>query len=207
MTDRIGAVYMLTNTVNGKSYVGQTWATPETRWSQHATHARRPKYPIEYAIRKHGADAFRLRVLVEGVRDQVLLDLLEADCVASLGTHLDADGYNATSGGQGKGIAISEETRRKISAALLGNQYWRHAKHRVKGEFKLSPEAKAKISAARTGTKMPPRGPGYTTKMRAANLRTWSDPEIRTRRIERMKEAHRQNKAAGRGRYAKQTIH
>ena len=86
--ERSGAIYVLTNTVNGKSYVGQTWNTPEKRWKQHVGQSGTSRFPISCAIRKYGAASFTLRVHVQGVTDQGLLDQLEADCISSFGTNI-----------------------------------------------------------------------------------------------------------------------
>jgi len=52
-----GMVYLITNEVNGKHYVGQTTRTVEQRFKEHME----SPYPIGKAIRKYGAENFTIK--------------------------------------------------------------------------------------------------------------------------------------------------
>lgn len=66
MADTSGAasIYVVTNTINGKQYVGQTWLAVALRWRAHCNAARTSakycKMPIVNAIRKYGEQAFNV---------------------------------------------------------------------------------------------------------------------------------------------------
>ena len=88
-------VYKLTNTDNGKIYVGQTKFTVEKRFKEHS----KAESLIGYAIRKHGAEKFLLEVLeVCETREEAceleIFFIEKFDCMAP-------NGYNLTEGGIG----------------------------------------------------------------------------------------------------------
>lgn len=135
-------VYLVTNTVNGKKYVGITSKSLPHRWSQHcylADRATEKSYAIHRAIAKYGRDAFTREVLATA---QSMSDLNTLE-IAAIAEHqsFGPNGYNMTAGGGGiTGFFHSPETRAKIQAA--------HADKR------LSPEHIAAIIKANTGRPM-----------------------------------------------------
>ncbi len=109
-------IYKITNTVNGKAYVGLTCNTVEKRWAEHIAEAAYAKTQRVFinAIRKYGAGAFVVETLceVEGVPEACLV---ERDMIAQYNTLL-PDGYNMTTGGEGLvGKRLTEELRGQIS--------------------------------------------------------------------------------------------
>ena len=93
---KTGCIYVITNTVNGKQYVGQTWDFPRRR----SEHEKVKKgYPIYRAMRKYGRDAFTWSILVSGVATQGQLNELEARVIAERGS-LVPRGYNLLAGDQ-----------------------------------------------------------------------------------------------------------
>ena len=64
-------IYKLTNTINGKCYIGQTINTLPRRWSAHMYAARHNtnKMPICRAIRKYGSAAFTREIVETGDAD------------------------------------------------------------------------------------------------------------------------------------------
>jgi group I intron endonuclease len=112
-----GIIYVVTNTVNGKQYVGQTTLMLKDRWRLHLKSAL--KYfllgVLYNAIRKYGVEAFTIEQIDVAV-SQDKLNEKEIHHVARLGTY--GGGYNLTpGGGQTK---FSGETRRKLSEIALG---------------------------------------------------------------------------------------
>lgn len=139
-------VYLLTNKENGKRYVGKTMQPFDVRWGGHVGSARRGDNGmlICRAIHKHGVAAFERSVLWEGDESKLAvsereLGEWEKHFIKELRTHVSEGGYNLTFGGDGglSGYTFSEESREKIRQKALGR--------------KLSPEARAKISAAHRG--------------------------------------------------------
>ena len=61
-------IYLATNRVNGKPYVGKTEKTLETRWKWHLNSARKggPNL-IHRALRTYGDDAFSGELWLEGI--------------------------------------------------------------------------------------------------------------------------------------------
>jgi group I intron endonuclease len=125
-----GVIYLLTNTVNGKPYVGQAKVMWQ-RWKAHCTAARRDcPLPIHRALRKYGDDAFSLQVIECDVPTKERLDELETAWIFLMDSKA-PNGYNLTNGGEGSaGCPVSELTRQK------------HRDHRH------SPKARKKISEA-----------------------------------------------------------
>jgi group I intron endonuclease len=60
-------VYLITNTMNGKQYVGITTRKVKFRWYEHVRDAKWHRRPtlLAKAIRKYGADAFTIQALIE----------------------------------------------------------------------------------------------------------------------------------------------
>jgi len=139
-------VYLLTNTINGKRYVGQTSARIAYRWGNHKAAARKGADTyLCRAIRKYGESAFSVSVLgrAESLEQ---LDALERCWIAELQTNNPLCGYNSTSGGDRP--VVTEESRRKCGHGkgwAAGNSYALGYKH--------TQEAKQAIADAARGRK------------------------------------------------------
>lgn len=62
--NNFGYIYLITNKINGKRYVGKTETTVEARWKRHLSIAKNPnaqKYAIHQAILKYGAESFIIK--------------------------------------------------------------------------------------------------------------------------------------------------
>src|ERR1051326_1868339 len=114
-----GVVYLVTNIVNWKVYVGQT-TRPKVRWGEHwYGHHRNPRSRLQYAIRKHGKSNFHFAIVAEA-DCQEDLDNLERLWIIALNTLDKKHGYNLTSGGER--FTHTEETKAKIAAAGTGRK-------------------------------------------------------------------------------------
>lgn len=160
-------VYKLTNLANGKAYVGITIRTFARRWSQHLAYSKAGTGAlIGRAIKKYGADGFKREILYEASSFAELL-VCERALIAAHGTYAPR-GYNLTAGGEGAAEVIrTPEYRLKLKAAAerrMKEGTW-FAPRKV-GEYKPSPEARAKMSAAalariaRGEGNPPPQSPG-----------------------------------------------
>jgi len=114
-------VYLITNSVNGKRYVGQTSQTLTQRWKDHRTHGH-CRY-LHNAIQKYGKENFIVEPICE-VSTRELANELEKEYIERYRT-LAPNGYNLELGGDAKGSCLvgrklSEETKRKLSNALKG---------------------------------------------------------------------------------------
>lgn len=113
-----GIVYVVTNTVNGKQYVGQTTQALAKRWAGHTSRSNKQCRALWNAIQKYGAGAFTLATVDSGT-DKDDLDAKETEWVSRLGTVSPA-GYNLTTGGGSSGKP-SPETIELRRMALLGH--------------------------------------------------------------------------------------
>jgi len=107
-------VYLITNLVNGKKYVGQTIQNPHDRWLRHKS-TNTFGTVIGKAIHKYGKDNFSFEVIDEANSIEEL-NKKEIDWISQLNTV--STGYNLRSGGE-NGMH-SESTKEKISQSLQG---------------------------------------------------------------------------------------
>ena len=106
---RTGCIYLITNLINGKVYVGLTIREPEIRWQEHEYSGRNPKYHFGYAIRSYGWENFKPEILAENIPIEELgdLEMYYIDLYDSYN-----NGYNSTKGGEGTlGHLRTEEQR------------------------------------------------------------------------------------------------
>lgn len=116
---RYGSIYLITNTLDGKKYVGLTRLTPEYRFTQHKykAHGENPKYWLHRAIKKYGDNAFALEELFTAFDKEALVEA-EKHFIRIL-----APEYNQANGGEGTGHKIySQEARERIRQSNLGKK-------------------------------------------------------------------------------------
>jgi group I intron endonuclease len=142
----MGAIYLVTNTVNGKQYVGKTTTSLARRWQAHKSRGKRNgTSAIHCAILKYGSDNFEIKSLRDDVDIESELNELEIEYINVLGTKA-PNGYNLSDGGEGAtGHSPSEKTRALLSAAMKQREPRR--------DFTHSDETKQKIGAKSLGNK------------------------------------------------------
>jgi group I intron endonuclease len=89
-------VYLITNTINGKRYVGQTRQTLAKRWIAHCS-KNRCRY-LYNAIQKYGRQSFSIESIVE-VPTLELANEFEIEYIERYKTQY-PNGYNICSGGE-----------------------------------------------------------------------------------------------------------
>ena len=96
---KLGRIYKITNTINNKTYIGQTVQCINKRWYDHISQAKASKNPgyFQKAIRKHGKHAFVVELLEDNIPNE-LLDDKERAYIAQFNSY--SAGYNTTSGGR-----------------------------------------------------------------------------------------------------------
>jgi group I intron endonuclease len=127
---RPGIIYKITNTVNGKSYIGQTIKSESERWATHLKDAVAGSgYGLHRAIRKHGDSSFSVEVIAESTEE--FLDELEIFFIRLYNTQSQF-GYNMTSGGDGcRGCKWTDESRANLSAAKKGTHHSDETKRKI----------------------------------------------------------------------------
>lgn len=131
-------VYMHTNRVNGKRYVGITKQKPEHRWRLDGSGYFRSPY-FWNAIQKYGWECFDHEILDRDLSREDAC-VLEKYYIDFYKTHDKKYGYNMTDGGDGSlGWKPTDETIRKRSQKLKGR--------------KLSAQHIERIRKANTGKK------------------------------------------------------
>lgn len=119
----MGEIYLVTNKINDKKYVGQTKNTTLFRWKQHIQSAKTGKYSnaLDNAIRKYGADAFEVKRILKSIPESDL-DRLECIWIKKFNSQRPA-GYNITFGGGGvRGFRHSQATKAKLSKQNKGKR-------------------------------------------------------------------------------------
>ena len=101
-------LYKITNTVNGKVYIGKTsHHDVNTRWNEHIRDSRKPrceKRPLYDAMLKYGNDAFVIEQIEEVENDQIACQQ-EQYWIKYYNSYVgfeNCNGYNATLGGDSK---------------------------------------------------------------------------------------------------------
>lgn len=125
-------VYLVTNEVNGKQYIGFTTQTLKRRWYLHCWQSKQARTPLHRAILKYGRNAFAVQHIASA-SNWVDLQHLERLLITQYRTK--GRGYNVTTGGEGgdassgrkrsaahieaikkahTGKVVSEETRQRL---------------------------------------------------------------------------------------------
>ncbi len=123
-------IYRVTNTVNGKVYIGK-WSHPtsDLRWRLHKSAAKNGSpYYFHRAIRKYGPDAFKVEVIH---RAQTLDELskMETFFIILHQSHKPENGYNMTMGGEGRLGPMPEEWKKWKSGH--SKQWWDDVEYRT----------------------------------------------------------------------------
>jgi group I intron endonuclease len=159
-------IYAIRNEVTGQQYVGRSVNTRERLYGHFwaLRHGRHCNRLLQESFRKYGEAAFTGRTIIICRRDDLVL--YEYLAIAALHTDESSKGFNLTPAENGI-LSHGPEAKAAISAALRKRKpYMRTPEIRekiaksLKGRSgvnrgrKFSPEWRAKLSAAKRGTKM-----------------------------------------------------
>lgn len=137
-------IYKATNTINGKSYIGQT-TNLKKRKQKHKDCARKGIQTYFYnAIRKYGINNFKWEVLCECISRKEMNEK-EKYYIKKYDSFWKNNGYNLTEGGYDR--QVTDKMRKKISDANKGEKHRLYGKHQTE-------ETKHKISIAHKGKKL-----------------------------------------------------
>lgn len=110
-----GWIYLITNKLTGKQYIGQTTCSIKDRWNSHKRRSSYYKDLLCDDIRRVGEHNFSIEILEE-VRDISTLSDKEIYWISKYGTY--PNGYNKTPGGN----IIGKETAERIAKARTQTQ-------------------------------------------------------------------------------------
>lgn len=116
--ERLGHIYLITNKVTGKRYVGQTRHTLSERWRSHRVRTGENLDSLASDIKQYGESSFSLMSLAAVPWEQ--LDTFEKFYIVQY-TTLHPQGYNLTSGGHTTEYALI--SRKKISDSRIGMRF------------------------------------------------------------------------------------
>lgn len=98
----MGIIYKITNTQNGKNYIGKTSRNLRVRWYEHKQEARlgNSNIPLYNAMNKYGMDNFKICVLEDNIPTEQLNER-EKYYISLYQSRSHEKGYNVTIGGDG----------------------------------------------------------------------------------------------------------
>ena len=141
-------VYLHTNIINGKKYVGITCQEPNKRWKNRTGYNPRGKGKSKFynAILKYGWNNFEHEIVASNLTREEANNF-EHILIISLKTNNSEYGYNITDGGDGwTRIKHTEKTKQKISESNKGKIAWNKGKP-------LTEEQKEKLRISHLGKK------------------------------------------------------
>jgi group I intron endonuclease len=140
-------IYKITNKINGKVYIGQSWAI-ERRIKYHKGHTHNEH--LKRAFRKYGKENFLFEVIKEFNQEcsQILLDEAENFYIKEFDSINPSRGYNKKEGGaHGR---MSEEAIKKRVEKNTGKKRTKEQRERIskgnKGKHVISEETRKKLS-------------------------------------------------------------
>lgn len=145
----INTIYKITNQVNGKIYIGQTWHSMQSRWRKHCKPYSKCIF-IRNAIQKYGEKNFTIEAVCYAI-DQRDADFWEQHFITRYDSVNRDKGYNLCAGGFA-GHVYSKEARKKMSLAKIG--------------VRLSIETRKKLSDAKKGKPSNSAGKPWSEKRR-----------------------------------------
>lgn len=154
-------IYVITNRINGKIYVGQHNGNNLERYLADKIRKakKEPRKTMLYsAICKYGPTAFRITSLCQPVSIEQM-DEMEQHYIRVLDAQNRDIGYNVFPGGHvgARGIKFSEDHKRKIGLKSKGRKISEETRQKQRdAALNRSPETRAKMSAAQKGKKLKP---------------------------------------------------
>lgn len=150
----IYSIYKATNTINGKVYIGFDSHWPKRKREHLREVVKGSSLVFHNALREYGPDAFEWEVVCQSKNGQHLLNEMEPYFIKHYNSfYRGGQGYNMTLGGDG----------------CIGHRH--------------SPETLAKMSAVRTGKKLPPRTQQYRDAMSIIKRGIKQSPQTIAKRV------------------------
>lgn len=135
------SVYMHTNLINGKVYIGKSFRNPVYRWGKDGSgylrcsrgHNKVNQRHFASAIKKYGWENFKHEVLFKGLSSKEASEK-EKELIRQYESNNPSKGYNMTEGGEGcAGRIVTQETRDLLKESL--KKYKKIYQYDKKGNF------------------------------------------------------------------------
>jgi group I intron endonuclease len=146
---KLSGIYCIENMINGKKYIGQGVDVYSRMIKLH-----KDSHALNNAIEKYGEENFKRYVLV--YCEDWELDRLEIAYINAFSSHSSHNGYNISLGGNSptRGIAMSKETRKKISESRKGQAISPETRKKLREagfSRRVLDETRKKMSEAKVG--------------------------------------------------------
>jgi group I intron endonuclease len=124
-------IYRIFNKIDGKSYIGQTQHTFETRYNKYKWWQSPSNEYLVNAAKKYGIENFDIEILKEGINNLEDLNKYES-YYADLYNTYRPNGYNIR--GCGNNRFVDDELKKRLAKARLGTNY--KPKNKKSSEYK-----------------------------------------------------------------------
>lgn len=203
----IYSIYMITNKINGKSYIGFDSNYPK-RIFEHFRESQKTKRNTKFynAIRKYGWDNFDHCVLYQSKDLNHTLNEMENFFICEFDTF--HNGYNSTTGGE-RGFSFLPEVKKKLSLAAKANPLSEESRKKISEKLKNVPKSyeqklktsntlkghsvsettREKISKSLIGKKYKKRTEEHSRKLAIARTGKKLSEELKKKISEKTKEA------------------
>lgn len=124
-----GYIYLITNLINNKKYIGQTIQTINRRYTQHLANAFKynKNTHLYQAMRKHGKDNFKIEIIEiisRKSKEELSKDIFKLETEYILKFDTFKNGYNLTTGDKGLGTSMDKKVYQyDIDSGLLINKF------------------------------------------------------------------------------------
>jgi group I intron endonuclease len=149
----MGSIYLITNNVNNKVYVGKTIQSIALRWKRHRHNARHNSNASPHlyaAMRKYGVESFRIECIGTAATNEDL-NALEQHWIAFYKSR--QTGYNLRAGGEGGPHSSVTRHRMSVASRHIPTRSAEWLKSIPQFHPPLSPERKESIRQAMLGNK------------------------------------------------------
>lgn len=167
----MGLIYMATNTLNGKRYIGQTHQSLKSRIAGHVADAKSRGLCRAFAnaLNKYGAAVFRWEILQDGILLQETMDEAEGAAISKYKT-ITPHGYNLRTGGARGRHSEESKAKMRMFQNAPESKAWQTARS-LRG---WTAEKKTKMRAASST-------PEARKKQSIAMKKRWENPAYRAR--------------------------
>lgn len=180
-------IYVITNTVNDKKYVGCTIATVNSRWADHRAQAKRGSpFALHRAMRAYGFNTFKVQEVMH-LNDETEMLLMESAYIAELES-FGPKGYNMTFGGEGGTHTVTDVIRERMRTSAL--RPLRRAQNSAMAK-KLWQNREVNVAKISAGNLRRFQDPVQRAQRAESQRALWQQPEYRAAQLVKLAEARR----------------